>query len=66
MQKCVASCLTCKRILQGRSPAQALIRGGADIEATDETGLSPLYYAVLSEKVDTIRVSHGLFAYSRK
>ena len=29
---------TCKRILQGRFPAQALIRGGAEIEAIDETG----------------------------
>ena len=38
------------------SPMQALLRGGADIEAKDETGLTPLYYAVLSEKADMIRV----------
>ena len=40
------------------STVQALLRGGADIEAKDETGLTPLYYAVLSEKADMIKVRH--------
>ena len=56
MRKCVLSRTKMRQVLFA---LQALIRKGADIEAKDETGLTPLYYAVLSEQVDMIRVRHS-------
>ena len=54
MRKCDMSV---DKVRRGLASEQVLLNGGADIEAADETGLTPLYYAVLAEKAEMIRVS---------